>query len=186
MGGKAKGRNWSHWLQFEEPDLGGHLIPGSHNCRTPHTGPAAVRMPVLRCPRSWSCRWGPLPLLLLLLTGREPGAEGATRYKAGDPVMLYVNKVGPYHNPQETYHYYQLPVCCPEKIRHKSLSLGEVLDGDRMAESLYEIRFRENVEKRVLCHMQLSSAQVSLSQWLGRGPPSRDLEFMVFKAPLWK
>lgn len=100
--------------------------------------------------------------LLLPGTGSGPGAvEGVTHYKAGDPVILYVNKVGPYHNPQETYHYYQLPVCSPQKIRHKSLSLGEVLDGDRMAESLYEIRFRENVEKRVLCHLQLSSAQVS-------------------------
>lgn len=98
--------------------------------------------------------------MLLLGTGHEPEVEGVTHYKAGDPVILYVNKVGPYHNPQETYHYYQLPVCCPEKIRHKSLSLGEVLDGDRMAESLYEIRFRENAERRILCHMQLSSAQV--------------------------
>ncbi|XP_073751087.1 transmembrane 9 superfamily member 1 isoform X3 [Callorhinus ursinus] len=116
-------------------------------------------MTVLGHPPSWSCQW--LPFLILLLgTGHEPGVEGVTHYKAGDPVILYVNKVGPYHNPQETYHYYQLPVCCPEKIRHKSLSLGEVLDGDRMAESLYEIRFRENVEKRILCHMQLSSAQV--------------------------
>ncbi|XP_008838041.1 transmembrane 9 superfamily member 1 [Nannospalax galili] len=116
-------------------------------------------MTVLGHPRSWSCQC--LPVLILLLgTGHGPGVEGVTRYKAGDPVILYVNKVGPYHNPQETYHYYQLPVCCPEKIRHKSLSLGEVLDGDRMAESLYEIRFRENVEKKILCHMQLSSAQV--------------------------
>ncbi|XP_032477541.1 transmembrane 9 superfamily member 1 isoform X4 [Phocoena sinus] len=117
-------------------------------------------MTVLGHPGSWSCRWLPLLLLLLLGTGRDPGVEGVTHYKAGDPVIMYVNKVGPYHNPQETYHYYQLPVCCPEKIRHKSLSLGEVLDGDRMAESLYEIRFRENVEKRILCHMQLTSAQV--------------------------
>ncbi|XP_059037696.1 transmembrane 9 superfamily member 1 isoform X2 [Mustela lutreola] len=116
-------------------------------------------MTVLGQPGSWSCQW--LPVLILLLgSGYEPGVEGVTHYKAGDPVILYVNKVGPYHNPQETYHYYQLPVCCPEKIRHKSLSLGEVLDGDRMAESLYEIRFRENVEKRILCHMQLNSAQV--------------------------
>ncbi|XP_071070104.1 transmembrane 9 superfamily member 1 isoform X2 [Dasypus novemcinctus] len=115
-------------------------------------------MTVLGHPRSWSYLW--LPVLLLLGTGGGPGVEGVTHYKAGDPVILYVNKVGPYHNPQETYHYYQLPVCCPEKIRHKSLSLGEVLDGDRMAESLYEIRFRENVEKRILCHLQLSSAQV--------------------------
>lgn len=110
-----------------------------------------------------------LLLPLLLGTGCGPGVEGVTHYKTGDPVILYVNKVGPYHNPQETYHYYQLPVCSPEKIRHKSLSLGEVLDGDRMAESLYEIRFRENVEKRTLCHMQLSSAQVSLSRGRSAG-----------------
>ncbi|XP_024608971.1 transmembrane 9 superfamily member 1 isoform X3 [Neophocaena asiaeorientalis asiaeorientalis] len=131
-----------------------------HRGGQPRGGSAALRMTVLGHPGSWSCRWLPLLLLLLLGTGRDPGVEGVTHYKAGDPVILYVNKVGPYHNPQETYHYYQLPVCCPEKIRHKSLSLGEVLDGDRMAESLYEIRFRENVEKRILCHMQLTSAQV--------------------------
>ncbi|XP_068954026.1 transmembrane 9 superfamily member 1 isoform X2 [Petaurus breviceps papuanus] len=104
------------------------------------------------------CLW--LPVLLLLGSGHIPGVTGETHYQPGDPVMLYVNKVGPYHNPQETYHYYQLPVCCPEKIRHKSLSLGEVLDGDRMAESMYQIRFRENVEKRTLCQMQLTFAQV--------------------------
>ena len=46
------------------------------------------------------------------------------RYKDGEKVMLYVNKVGPYFNPQETYHYYQLPVCRPNKIEHRSLSLG--------------------------------------------------------------
>lgn len=102
-----------------------------------------------------------VPLLLLLLgTCPLPGSSEA-QYKPGDPVMLYVNKVGPYHNPQETYHYYQLPVCSPEKIRHKSLTLGEVLDGDRMAESLYQIRFRENVEKRTLCEMKLSPDQVA-------------------------
>jgi len=26
-------------------------------------------------------------------------------------VDLWVNKVGPYHNPQETYEYYKLPYC---------------------------------------------------------------------------
>ena len=31
-------------------------------------------------------------------------------------VLLYVNKVGPYFNPHETYHYYQLPVCRPKKV----------------------------------------------------------------------
>lgn len=157
---EANGRRWSQWA-LERPDPGRHdLIPSFCNHGIPPTGPAALKMTVLGHPRSWSCQC--LPVLILLLgAGPGPGVEGVTHYKPGDPVILYVNKVGPYHNPQETYHYYQLPVCCPEKIRHKSLSLGEVLDGDRMAESLYEIRFRENAEKRILCHMQLSSAQVS-------------------------
>uniref|UniRef100_A0A146RJW8 Transmembrane 9 superfamily member n=1 Tax=Fundulus heteroclitus TaxID=8078 RepID=A0A146RJW8_FUNHE len=93
-------------------------------------------------------------LILGLFSGWAAG------YKQGDNVTLYVNKVGPYHNPQETYHYYTLPVCRPEKVHHKSLSLGEVLDGDRMAESLYHIRFRENVERKSLCKLTLSEKQV--------------------------
>lgn len=61
-------------------------------------------------------------------------------YQVNESIPLFVNKVGPYYNPQETYHYYSLPVCRPERIHHKPLTLGEVLDGDRMAYSLYEIK----------------------------------------------
>ena len=32
-------------------------------------------------------------------------------------VIVYVNKVGPYSNPHETYHYYSLPVCRPSKVK---------------------------------------------------------------------
>ena len=32
-------------------------------------------------------------------------------YKDGEEAILWVNKVGPYHNPQETYLYYSLPFC---------------------------------------------------------------------------
>lgn len=53
------------------------------------------------------------------------------------------------------------------QVHHKSLSLGEVLDGDRMAESLYHIRFRENVEKKTLCQLTLSEKQVCCSSLLG-------------------
>ncbi|XP_062993285.1 transmembrane 9 superfamily member 1 [Elgaria multicarinata webbii] len=103
-----------------------------------------------------------LPSLALLfsLLSLFSTASSETHYKRGEKVMLYVNKVGPYHNPQETYHYYQLPVCSPLDIHHKSLTLGEVLDGDRMAESMYEIHFRENVEKKSLCDMELTTEQV--------------------------
>ncbi|KAG8455382.1 hypothetical protein GDO86_001541 [Hymenochirus boettgeri] len=99
-----------------------------------------------------------LVLCLWLLVPSPTFAD--SRYKPGDQVMLYVNKVGPYHNPQETYHFYQLPVCAPQQIRHKSLTLGEVLDGDRMAESMYRISFQKNMEKETLCEMKLSVSQV--------------------------
>lgn len=31
-------------------------------------------------------------------------------------VPLFVNKVGPYYNPHETYSYYMLPVCRPQEV----------------------------------------------------------------------
>ena len=68
---------------------------------------------------------------------------------------MFVNKVGPYFNPQETYHYYSLPVCRPSKIEHRSLTLGEVLDGDRMAVSMYHINFKENFERKEVCTVKL-------------------------------
>lgn len=50
----------------------------------------------------------------------------------------------------------------PLQVHHKSLSLGEVLDGDRMAESLYDIRFRENTEKKQLCQLTLTEKEVAV------------------------
>ena len=32
-----------------------------------------------------------------------------------------MNKVGPYFNPHETYHYYSLPVCVPDEVVNKFL-----------------------------------------------------------------
>ncbi|CAI5791405.1 transmembrane 9 superfamily member 1 [Podarcis lilfordi] len=125
-----------------------------------HFVPRPSSHPPFSCYHPMMARPPFLVLLLFFLLSLLSTASSETHYQRGDPVMLYVNKVGPYHNPQETYHYYQLPVCSPENIRHKSLTLGEVLDGDRMAESMYEIRFRENVDKKVLCEMKLTPEQV--------------------------
>uniref|UniRef100_A0A0N5AKV7 Transmembrane 9 superfamily member n=1 Tax=Syphacia muris TaxID=451379 RepID=A0A0N5AKV7_9BILA len=66
-------------------------------------------------------------------------------------VEVYVNKVGPYANIYETYHYYSLPLCRPKKVLHKSLSLGQLLEGDRMAESSYNIAFKKDVQGASLC-----------------------------------
>lgn len=89
-------------------------------------------------------------------------SSAASNYKVNDKVPMYVNKVGPYFNPQETYHYYVLPVCVPDKIEHRSLTLGEILDGDRMAVSLYQIGFKESFERKVLCTKEMTNSDMDL------------------------
>ncbi|CAF3623424.1 unnamed protein product [Rotaria sordida] len=89
--------------------------------------------------------------LLLIVNGAEK------KYVDKENVTVYVNKVGPYGNPQETYHYYSLPVCRPSIIVSKDLTLGEVLSGDRMARSLYHIQFNEDISNEQLCSLVLTS-----------------------------
>uniref|UniRef100_A0A0R3RF87 Transmembrane 9 superfamily member n=1 Tax=Elaeophora elaphi TaxID=1147741 RepID=A0A0R3RF87_9BILA len=72
-------------------------------------------------------------------------------YHVGDKVEVLVNKIGPYANKHETYHYYQLPLCRPFVIVHRSLSLGQLLNGDRMAESPYLLHFGKQRGKTSIC-----------------------------------
>jgi transmembrane 9 superfamily protein 1 len=83
-------------------------------------------------------------------------------YKEGEKVTVFVNKVGPYFNPQETYHYYSLPVCRPVTVQHASLTLGEVLAGDRKAVSDYSIGFTESFDQRTLCTVELHQAELDM------------------------
>jgi transmembrane 9 superfamily protein 3 len=67
------------------------------------------------------------------------------QYAVGEAVRLWVNKVGPYNNPQETYNYYHLPFCKPNqavKPAHKWGGLGEVLQGNELIDSQLDLRFR--------------------------------------------
>jgi transmembrane 9 superfamily protein 3 len=65
------------------------------------------------------------------------------QYQADEPVTLWVNKVGPYNNPQETYNYYSLPFChATENHVHKWGGLGEVLGGNELIDSQIDIKFR--------------------------------------------
>eukprot|EP00959_Pyramimonas_sp_CCMP1952_P051842 1083723-Pyramimonas_sp.AAC.1 len=88
---------------------------------------------------------------------------GYTQYAIGDPLTLWVNKVGPYNNPQETYNYYELPFCKPkaEKGVHKWGGLGEVLEGNELIDSQIDIRFRMEVQKRVICSEILDEKTVN-------------------------
>lgn len=76
------------------------------------------------------------------------------QYKDGEPVRLWVNKVGPYDNPQETYNYYYLPFCAPReagKPKHKWGGLGEVLQGNELIDSQLEVKFKSELVRPSMC-----------------------------------
>ncbi|TKY44867.1 Transmembrane 9 superfamily member 3 [Spatholobus suberectus] len=68
------------------------------------------------------------------------------RYKDGETVPLYANKVGPFHNPSETYRYFDLPFCLPDDWKEKKEALGEVLNGDRLVSAPYKLEFQRDKE----------------------------------------
>ncbi|CAL5427770.1 unnamed protein product [Camellia sinensis] len=70
------------------------------------------------------------------------------RYKAGDPVPCYSNKVGPYHNPRK-------------HVKEKKESLGEVLNGDRLASAPYKIDFLVEKDAELACKKKLKKEEVS-------------------------
>jgi len=105
--------------------------------------------------RSWSA------FLLVLLVGLVRSDSSDHRYKPGDFVPLYANKVGPFHNPSETYRYFDLPFCSPEHVKEKKEALGEVLNGDRLVDAPYKLDFQTDVESKLVCKKSLSKEQVS-------------------------
>jgi hypothetical protein len=66
------------------------------------------------------------------------------KFTEGAEVPFYVNNIGPYSNPTETYEYYSLPFCAPEVKEKKKQKMGEMLEGDRAMASLYKIPFKSN------------------------------------------
>ncbi|CAD6254516.1 unnamed protein product [Miscanthus lutarioriparius] len=105
-----------------------------------------------------------LAAVLLLAVAHSPPAyasEADHKYKTEEPVKLWVNKVGPYNNPQETYNYYSLPFCQPsENPAHKWGGLGEVLGGNELIDSQIDIKFIKNVDKGAICTIELDAQKV--------------------------
>ena len=81
-------------------------------------------------------------LLVCLLCLAVAQVTTGTTYSKEEAVPMWANKVGPYSSPSETYSFYHLPACQPPQIQHEHETLGEVLGGDDLQSSLYDIRFR--------------------------------------------
>ncbi|KAF8404260.1 hypothetical protein HHK36_009142 [Tetracentron sinense] len=88
-------------------------------------------------------------------------SESDHKYQLDDLVTLWVNKVGPYNNPQETYNYYSLPFCQPSgNAAHKWGGLGEVLGGNELIDSQIKVEFQKNVDKSPICDLELDAEKV--------------------------
>jgi len=58
---------------------------------------------------------------------------------------------------QLPYEYYSLPMCKPETVIYQTENLGEVLRGDRIVNTMYDIRVDKSETCSVLCTQDLSS-----------------------------
>ncbi|EOX98100.1 hypothetical protein QUC31_015353 [Theobroma cacao] len=106
---------------------------------------------------------GSLSLFAFIVLFLSPAfaSESDHKYQPEEPITLWVNKVGPYNNPQETYNYYSLPFCHPgANPAHKWGGLGEVLGGNELIDSQIDIKFKKNVEKGSICQLDLDEAKV--------------------------
>ncbi|XP_027155558.1 transmembrane 9 superfamily member 3-like [Coffea eugenioides] len=124
-------------------------------------------------------------LLMLLYFGAILIRSDASnhRYQPGEPVPLYANKIGPFHNPSETYRYFDLPFCIPDHIKEKKEALGEVLNGDRLVSGPYSLDFLVDKESDLLCKKKLTKEEVSQF----RKAVEKDYYFQMYydDLPIW-
>ncbi|KAJ0981228.1 hypothetical protein J5N97_009483 [Dioscorea zingiberensis] len=125
-------------------------------------------------------------LALILLFLRIITSSSATsdhRYNAGDPVPLYAYKIGPFHNPVETYRYFDLAFCSSEAAIEEKETLGQVLDGGRIVVAPHKIEFLVDLESGKACKKRLKREDVAKF----RDAVQRDYYFQMFLdgLPIW-
>ena len=74
-------------------------------------------------------------------------------YADGARVDLKVNKLSSVHT-QLPFEWYSLPFCRPAEIVDKAENLGEVMRGDKIENSAYEIRMNVEAHCQVLCRKE--------------------------------
>merc|ERR1711871_65247 len=84
-----------------------------------------------------------------------PGV-GPETYENGEDVSLYVNKITSTRT-QIPYDYYSMPYCKPKKKGKVSENVGEVLEGNRIELSVYDLEFRKDRSCALACIKKLSS-----------------------------
>ncbi|ESW13939.1 hypothetical protein PHAVU_008G239300 [Phaseolus vulgaris] len=110
--------------------------------------------------KSTACLFGAFVILCCCISHVTSDAADH-RYNKGDSVPFYANKVGPFHNPSETYKYFDLPFCSPANVEEKKEDLGEVLNGDRLVVAPYKLNFQIDKEPESICKKRLTKKEVA-------------------------
>jgi transmembrane 9 superfamily protein 3 len=79
-------------------------------------------------------------------------------YDPSEVISIWVNTIGPYHNPQETYPYYQLPFCRPDhgiEVKKRSAGIGEILEGNELVNIGLKLHFPTDITREDVCDMEL-------------------------------
>ncbi|XP_068652047.1 transmembrane 9 superfamily member 7-like [Aristolochia californica] len=77
-------------------------------------------------------------------------------FQRGDELQVKVNKLSSTKT-QLPYDYYFLNYCKPDRIKNSAENLGEVLRGDRIENSVYVFRMREEESCKVACLKKLDA-----------------------------
>jgi len=87
-----------------------------------------------------------------------PGSLPNT-YTNGQQIPVKVNKLTSVHT-LLPYDHYSLPFCSPTNVINYATNLGEVLVGDRVRNSLYEINGGLDVSCRILCFAEYNQSDI--------------------------
>ncbi|KAF4693134.1 Transmembrane 9 super member 3, partial [Perkinsus olseni] len=144
----------------KKPPMAARRRPRSFGSRTQCKAMAPesrIRLP--------SCR-SLLTLVLLLAVSVTLSVGEEAEYANGAEIIVWMDKVGPYNNPHETYPYTKLGLCevGDDKESNKGdLSIGEELEGHDFVENPFlEIKFGKNLAESPTCNMVLTKEKAAL------------------------
>ncbi|KAL7298697.1 hypothetical protein TKK_0008456 [Trichogramma kaykai] len=100
-------------------------------------------------------KWAASALVLLFIEVQSFYVPGVApvEFKKGQKIDVKAVKMTSTHT-QLPYEYYSLPFCLPKNgtLFYKSENLGEILRGDRIVNTPYEVAMAQDISCKLLCH----------------------------------
>jgi len=100
----------------------------------------------------------------------------------GQDIVVSMNKVWPMGNPTETYMYYDYPFCQPKVVMPHFMTLGQILRGDRLVNSLYDIKMKRKMQRTVVCDKAVT--QKDIDSWKAAIDANYMFELFVAELPI--